>query len=154
MAVKLLKTSVISAKALKRVAETRLKEARALLKQGHFAGAIYLAGYAVECYLKAAICHTLAWEDLRGTFKTHDLEGLLLYSGFQNELNKDSDVRHSFAKILDIWVMETRQDGKVPKESVRYSEPSAFSESEARRFLQYVAGRRIGVVPWLKGMLS
>ena len=37
------------------LAEERLAEARALLKAGHPSGAYYLAGYAVECALKAKI---------------------------------------------------------------------------------------------------
>lgn len=34
----------------------RLREARALMSGGHYQGAYYLSGYAVECALKACIC--------------------------------------------------------------------------------------------------
>jgi HEPN domain-containing protein len=34
---------------------TRLREARALLKTGNPEGAYYLAGYAIECALKACV---------------------------------------------------------------------------------------------------
>jgi HEPN domain-containing protein len=37
------------------LARVRLREAQALLQAGHYSGAYYLAGYAVECALKACI---------------------------------------------------------------------------------------------------
>ena len=37
------------------LAKTRIREAKALLDNGLFDGAYYLAGYAVECALKACI---------------------------------------------------------------------------------------------------
>src|SRR5690242_7885063 len=39
----------------KKLAEIRMAEARTLLKARHYDGAYYLAGYAVECALKACI---------------------------------------------------------------------------------------------------
>lgn len=47
-----------------RVAGMRIEEARTLFAAKQYGGAYYLAGYAVECALKAAICrqfqrHTL-----------------------------------------------------------------------------------------------
>ena len=38
-----------------RLAETRLEDAKALLKAGRFDAAYYLGGYAVECALKVCI---------------------------------------------------------------------------------------------------
>jgi HEPN domain-containing protein len=38
-----------------RLAELRLKEAKALCAAGMYDGAYYLAGYAVECAIKACI---------------------------------------------------------------------------------------------------
>ncbi len=40
---------------LRQLAEDRLRDAAALLAAGQFSGAYYLAGYAVECGLKACI---------------------------------------------------------------------------------------------------
>jgi len=39
----------------KKLAKVRLKDAQALLEKGCYSGAYYLAGYAVECGLKACI---------------------------------------------------------------------------------------------------
>ncbi len=40
---------------LQQLARARLREAEALLNAGEWSGAYYLAGYAVECGLKACI---------------------------------------------------------------------------------------------------
>ncbi|HLF84399.1 MAG TPA: HEPN domain-containing protein [Blastocatellia bacterium] len=40
---------------LKLLAVTRLREAKVLLANGEYSGAYYLAGYVVECALKACI---------------------------------------------------------------------------------------------------
>ncbi len=141
------KEPVISKDALRAIAESRIREAEVLLCQGHYAAAIYLAGYAVECYLKLAVCTTLSWETLLATFRVHDLEGLLLYSGFDKELRAEGRVFESFAKIRAIWRVEGN-------ESVRYREPAEFDETTARRFLEYVCDPATGVVPWLRSRVS
>jgi HEPN domain-containing protein len=40
---------------LMRLSRLRIREARVLLEAGEFPGAYYLAGYAVECALKACV---------------------------------------------------------------------------------------------------
>jgi len=42
-------------KDLQELSRVRLKEATALMQAGFFDGAYYLAGYAVECAIKACI---------------------------------------------------------------------------------------------------
>jgi hypothetical protein len=44
---------------LRKLADDRLRDARVLLKAKRWAGAYYLAGYAVECALKACVLHHL-----------------------------------------------------------------------------------------------
>lgn len=138
---------VIDKDALREIAESRIREAEVLLRGGHHAAAIYLAGYAVECYLKLAVCTRLSWDTLLATFRVHDLEGLLLYSGFDKELRADERVIESFAKMSAIWRMEGT-------ESVRYRKPGEFDESTAKRFLEYVCDPETGVVPWLRSRVS
>jgi HEPN domain-containing protein len=48
------------------LAESRLKEARALLTAELPDGAYYLAGYAIECALKACIAKRTQQHDLSG----------------------------------------------------------------------------------------
>ena len=84
---------------LQRIGQSRLKEARVLENAGHNLGAIYLAGYAVECWLKVAICHALDWECLYSTFKSHDLTHLLLHSGLIRRIEGAAAINTSFKKI-------------------------------------------------------
>ena len=147
MAVTLSRQPIISRDALQEIGDTRLSEAEALFQASHYAGTVYLGGYAVECYLKLAVCVTLGWPDLLGTFKVHDLEGLLLYSGFDKDLRADSGVYDSFAKIATIWKVEG-------SDSVRYRRAVEFDEPTAKRFLQYVSDPTAGVLPWFRRVIS
>ncbi|UCC31941.1 MAG: HEPN domain-containing protein [Phycisphaerales bacterium] len=153
MPVRLSKEPIISRDDLREVADVRLMEAEALLKARQYAGAVYLGGYAVECYLKVAVCVTLGWDALLATFKTHDLDGLIRYSGFEGRLREDAGVFESFAKIVDMWTIDTK-DNRERKQSVRYRRPSEFDEPTAKRFLQYVGDPATGVVPWLRKVIS
>ena len=138
---------IIPRKALVEIAESRLREATTLLEAGHYAAAIYLAGFAVECYLKTAICVALHWDDLRATFKTHDLECLMLHSGLDPELRANPRLSESFSKIVETWSLQSRN-------TIRYRCPSDFNEEAARSFLEQVSDPVTGVVPWLRKATS
>lgn len=157
MAVHLSCKQIIARTDLLEIGDARLGEARSLLASSHYAGAVYLAGYAVECHLKAVICRALDLPGLPELFKTHDLEGLLLYSGLSRKLDVTVGIATSFREIVGVWVMDRReinQGGKqVVVESVRYRSPSEFDETTAARFLECVGDPNIGVVPWLRTMI-
>jgi hypothetical protein len=80
---------------LKKIAQTRLKDANILMTSKRYDGAIYLCGYAIELALKARICRTLKWkgypssnkefENYR-TFRTHDLDVLLHLTGLEKSI--------------------------------------------------------------------
>lgn len=61
-----------------KLAEIRIKEAKILLDRKCYEGAFYLAGYAVECALKACIARKTQPYDFppqdAKTFYTHDLD--------------------------------------------------------------------------------
>ena len=68
--------------AFQQLTRLRLKDARALIKTGHYSGAYYLAGYSVECALKASIARKTARYDfpnkkLAEDSHCHDLDRLL-----------------------------------------------------------------------------
>jgi HEPN domain-containing protein len=70
-----------------RLAELRLAEARILAREGQFSGAYYIAGYAIECALKARIAalfreNEIPDRNLVNRVYTHDLTALLNLSGF------------------------------------------------------------------------
>ncbi|MBI5497110.1 MAG: HEPN domain-containing protein [Deltaproteobacteria bacterium] len=70
--------------------DARIREARALMKAGEYDGATYLAGYSVECALKAVITKGIPAETLPPrTFQsvyTHSLEDLLGLAGLRQKL--------------------------------------------------------------------
>ena len=66
-----------------RLADMRIDEAKILLDQGKWAGAYYLAGYAVECALKACIAKLTSAEDFpdkefAAKCFTHNLDKLVV----------------------------------------------------------------------------
>lgn len=137
------KDPIVERSVLQRLGRTRLKEAEVLREAKCYAGAIYLAGYAVECYLKVAICVALDWQELTETFASHDLELLLRHSGLDRKIRRNRRVHHSFGKIQGIWTL-TR------KNATRYRDPRDFKEVDADRFLEWVSHKQHGVVPWLE----
>jgi hypothetical protein len=78
------------------LADRRLSEAKVLLTASQYEGAFYLAGYAVECGLKAAVCNTLQTDifeespELQKGFKTHRLDHLIVLSGLSKRLSADA----------------------------------------------------------------
>ncbi len=135
---------VVAQDVLEREVGSRLQEANALYEKGCYAGCIYLAGYAVECSLKVAICRALDCGGLPATFKSHELEVLLLYSGQKRRMERDApEVRRSLAKIQGFWTMKGA-------ESIRYIDPEEFKSDDATDFLSWVTDATLGVVPWLR----
>lgn len=79
---------------LQRLTRIRLREARVLLKNGHYEGAYYLLGYAVECAFKACIARQTRRYDfpdrkLVNDIYTHDLNKLLSISGLEPEHRRE-----------------------------------------------------------------
>ena len=134
---------IISRDALIEIADSRLAETRALVNAKHWAGAVYLGGYAVECYLKAAICFTLHWDGLLPMFKTHDLAGLLRFTGLEPSLREKSPVRQSFVTVVGLWDM-------YGDETIRYRRPIEVDSATATRFLACLEDSETGVIPWLR----
>ena len=65
------------------------------MENGMYAGAYYLAGYAVECALKAAVAKQVNQHDfpdiqLARDSHTHDVEALLRLSGIKHQFQIDS----------------------------------------------------------------
>jgi HEPN domain-containing protein len=101
-----------------KAAKHRMADADALFIQERWRGSMYLAGYAVECLLKAKLmrkfrCYHL--EDLEGQLRrrrlltesqtvfTHQLEFLLRWTGALDRLRRDGANRRTF-NIVNEWV--------------------------------------------------
>jgi len=147
LAAQLSNKTIVSRKVLEELGAARLKESHALFDLKHYAASIYLGGQSVECYLKAAICKTLGWTELRATFRSHDLETLLVHSGLENRMKQSPEVLENFKKITELWIM----DGNA---AIRYQAPSRFARKDAEVFLRRIRHRGKGVASWLKRQIS
>lgn len=108
---------------IRQLADLRIEEAENLNQVGYPDGAFYLAGYAVELYLKAKICENLNLPtfytqyaprtDLSKTFLIHNLDRLILLSGllpkFETEKINDPIFRVHWLKI-ELWSEKSRYD--------------------------------------------
>jgi HEPN domain-containing protein len=84
-----------------RLAELRLAEARILAREGQFSGAYYIAGYAIECALKARIAalfreNEIPDRNLVNRVYTHDLTALLNLSGLEKPLRETDKATRSW----------------------------------------------------------
>ena len=127
-----------------RLADVRIDEAGVLLQHGKPDGAYYLAGYAVECGLKACIAKLTSQHDfpdkaLAQKCYTHVIEDLLLVSGLKAQ--RDADALANPA-LHQNWV--TVKDWS---ESARYMTKTA---AEAQALYDAITDAQFGVLPWLK----
>jgi HEPN domain-containing protein len=92
----------------RQLAELRLTEAKLLYANGLASGAYYLAGYAVECALKAVIAAGFRANEIPDQSRvnniyTHNLKDLLnlagLKSPLENDMNEVSELRESWVTI-------------------------------------------------------
>jgi len=126
--------------------EVRLRESSIMFGADCFSGAMFAGGCALECFLKAAVCQTLKLEGLPTAFRTHNLEALVMYSGFRSELNSMTDVKLNLQKIVDEWGFDGR-------ETMLYGDPRGIDADRARDFLDALNSEEAGVIPWLRRVL-
>ena len=112
---------------------------------GHHAGAYYLAGYVVECALKACIAKETKRYDfadknkVNASWRTHQLTRLIDTAGLSASLDAESKDDPKFA-----WCWG------VVKEWTEESRYSTVSEKQARDLLTAITDRRHGVLRWLR----
>ena len=129
---------------LQRLAGTRIREAKTLFKAGEYSGAYYLAGYAVECALKACVAKGVKRYDfpekgLSDKVFTHDLTSLLKHSKLNAELEAESKANPRFAACWDAVIKWS--------EASRYS---VWTGYQAEALLDAILRRKDGVMPWIK----
>jgi HEPN domain-containing protein len=90
------------------IAAMRLEDARVLLARNRHHGALYLAGYSVECALKWAITQRLELVYLPADFETHDLQKLVGISGLMPQLREDTAIAPLFSALADDWGPQER----------------------------------------------
>ena len=125
------------------MAERRLKAAENLLKSKHWDSAYYLAGYAVECGLKACIARNVRRHDFpdRKTVNdsyTHDLERLVKTAGLERALKEVFGI----SKRLEVnWglVKDWSEDSRYERRT----------EADAKAIIAAIADSQNGVMPWI-----
>ena len=123
------------------LAENRLLDARASFQAGRFDAAYYLAGYVVECALKACIAKKTREYDFppkdANKYYIHNLTRLLESVGlieFQQDLKSDSI-------LAEYWNLMTRWD-----EVSRYQLRGTEAEKSAEDMLLAIADEEHGVL--------
>jgi HEPN domain-containing protein len=124
----------------------RLAEAKALLRNKHYAGAYYLAGYSVECALKACIAAKTNATDfppkpdrVREYYK-HDLESLVTTADLKEKLEAKCRVSEKFCsnwETVKDWTEQTRYETNISYEN-------------ARGLVKAISDTRSGVLTWMK----
>lgn len=126
------------------LSDLRLQESRSLLAAGFPEGAYYLAGYAVECALKACIAKKTQQFDfpdkkLANDSHTHDIGKLLQLAELRIELE--------FALQADPAMQSNLDAVQDWSESSRYERKST---EEATELLQAIEDQGGGLLPWIK----
>ena len=127
---------------LQTLAEERMSDAEALLAAGRWSAAYYLAGYAVECAIKACIAKLVQQYDFPDK-KTvldsysHDLVDLCRVAQLplKERMNEDKRFGVNWQTVKD-W-----------SEQARYA---TSTEEQARDMMRAIIDPEAGVVPWLR----
>ncbi len=127
-----------------RIAGLRFREAESLLGAGFPSGAYYLAGYAVECALKACIAKRVRRYDFpdRDFVKesyTHNFE--ILFRTAELVGLRDDEIRRD-AQFGQNW-----QDCKEWKEDSRYN---IWARAEAQKLIGAIIDADHGVLPFIQ----
>src|SRR5262249_15095208 len=129
---------------LQRLAQDRIHDDQVLLAGRRWSGAYYLAGYAVECGLKACIAKLMKSEEFPDkNFAekcwTHDLERLLFLAGLKDERDANSATDAAFS---DNW--GTVKDWN---ESSRYERTA---KAKCLALYKAITEAKQGVFRWIK----
>jgi HEPN domain-containing protein len=129
---------------LQSISRIRAKEAKALLDLGLYDGAYYLAGYAVECALKACIAkettrHEFPDKKRADSSYTHSLIDLVRIAKLDASLQ---ELGRRDSEFDDYW-----NTVKLWSEQSRYRRHTARA---AQDLVAAVCNRRHGVIAWIK----
>lgn len=130
---------------LQSLAQERVRDADALLNSGQWSGAYYMAGYAIECGLKACIAkltnaHDYPNKDLAQKCYTHKIEALVEVAGLELQRKVDATANPVLGAN---WLIVKDWDEKA-----RYQQ---WTEPQARKLFAAITDSTSGVLPWIIG---
>jgi hypothetical protein len=85
------------------VARIRMADAASLLASGRHSGAIYLAGYAIECHLKFAYCCRREKVYLPEHLEVHDWDRIINAAGLLPDIRQESNMDALYSTLLVEW---------------------------------------------------
>jgi hypothetical protein len=128
------------------LAEVRIREAKALLDAQLWDGAYYLAGYALECGLKACILARVErtgeiFKDKKFSEKcwTHDLSDLLALADLEASRKAEATAKQQFGAY---WALVAKWSEKA-----RYERKS---QADAEALYTAIADATDGVLRWIQ----
>jgi hypothetical protein len=130
---------------LQELTQMRLEEANLLLGNNHFSGAYYLAGYVIECALKACVAKQTREHDFPPPpdqihdIYTHELHRLAESAGLDEALAEETRSNVEFAAswaVAERWDVQSRYEIKT--------------EQQARELWIAISDEESGVLPWLQ----
>jgi hypothetical protein len=127
-----------------KLAKLRVREAKLLLDNQFYEGAFYLAGYAVECALKACAAKKTKRYDFppqnAGALYTHNFESLVALTGLKPDLDAEmkgvADFRKNWATVR-LWSGNARYETNI-------------DDKRAHDLYTAVTAEPSGVLSWLK----
>jgi HEPN domain-containing protein len=125
-----------------RCGKQRFEEAEILLGAGKFTGAIYLAGYGIECMLKALVLSNVSSSKVNGVLRSfrgnrgHEYEWLKAEYRLRRHATFPGEINQCFAQV-NPWSTDLRY------------EPGNFGARDAESFMK--AARTI--IVWIDGRL-
>jgi len=129
---------------LQRLSRLRLQEARGLFSLKQYSGAYYLAGYSVECALKACIAkNTQKYEfpNKRKVIDSYEHKAAKLFevanlTGLFQQARKSNPKLQASWDVVNNWSEDSRYD--------------VWTRSDADAMIKAVGKLRDGVLPWIK----
>jgi hypothetical protein len=85
------------------VARIRMEDANTLLANNRHNGAVYLAGYAIECQLKYACCRRRGETYLQAQLEVHDWDTLVNAAGVLSDIRRQSAIHSIYSALVDKW---------------------------------------------------
>jgi HEPN domain-containing protein len=130
-------------KEFQKVAAIRLREAKLLLSANAPDGAYYLAGYAVECALKACIAKSTQRHDFPDKRRanrshTHDLEDLIRVADLE-AAHSEAVRQYEFSWRWDI-VIAWNEESRYRSNSI----------GDATDLIEAIENREYGILQWLR----
>jgi HEPN domain-containing protein len=130
---------------LQKLASLRIKDAKTLLDNDRYEGSYYLAGYAVECALKACIAKKTKRFDfpdkeLANKSYTHKLGDLVRLAGMEGEPRKAEKSSREFEEnwaVVKDWTEEHRYR-------------TVISKKLAGDLYSAIVSKKYGVLTWLR----